>query len=250
MKRATAIALGAASVMVLASPAMGSLASPPSDVNPGVVTLDTTYYWNDLPSWSSKKRYTPGTVVRYGSKAWQSIKSGKNHKPKSSSSYWSQVYAVGQPGAGTTGPTGPAGPTGPTGSTGPTGPSTGYLATGAAGQTIPQGPATVALATFPALPAGAYIVNASASMGAAAGTNVYCTLVTAGGGSVPGSPLWTGTSVGGGTLSMAFTYAVSLPTVLGNPTEALSLTCARGVGGGSGTVTTAALTAIRVASLG
>lgn len=254
MKRNHAIALGAASMLVLAGPTIvASASTPPTEGGGGVVALDTTYYWNSLPDWSKRVRYTPGTVVRYGSKAWQATRSGKNHKPKTSSSYWVQVYAVGQPGTGATGPTGAQGPTGPTGhtgatgATGVTGPSNGYFATGAAGLNVPAGGAL--LATIPALPAGHYIVTATASMVTGPGGLPACTFNVAGA-TVAGSPLWysPGDPVANSYKSVAITYGLTLPTLLGSTTESVSLYC-WGPGAVTTTISTSSITAVKVGSL-
>lgn len=253
MNRNAAVALGAATMMLVAGPALvsGAAASTPAGDGGGVVALDTTYYWNALPDWSKRTRYTPGTVVRYGSKAWQARRTGKNHKPKTSSSYWVQVYAVGQPGTGATGPAGPTGPAGATGAhgatgaTGATGPSNGYFATGALGQAVPAG--GVALATIPALPPGHYILSASVSMISVGASQPQCTFNIAGA-TVPGSPLWLEQRPAGGTSTAALNYAVTVPTLLGSTTESASLYCWN-TAGTTATTVTAQLTAIKVASL-
>lgn len=246
MNRNAAVALGAATMMLVAGPALvsGATGGTPTGDGGGVVALDTTYYWNSLPDWSKKTRYTPGTVVRYGSKAWQATKSGKNHKPKSSSSYWVQVYAVGQPG---TGATGPAGPTGATGATGPTGPSAAFQATNAAVVVI--GAANTQVVSLP-LAGGSYVVSASAVLQTTVFSprTMFCEL--ADGNCTVYAPItWAATDPGfpvTARWTANTSLAVTVPAVVGASVQLMCRTTVAGVQ----TTGTAVIHATHVASLG
>lgn len=249
MSQKPAVAIALAGMVALAVPALGSAVSPiPGEV--AAITSASTPVWNDLPIWAKRTRYQPGAIVRYGTRAYEALRSGKNRKPKSVSVYWAIVYAIGQPGTGPVGPTGTTGPTGPsgtTGPTGPTGPSNGHVATNAAPVVLAPGWLPLVSLT---LGPGHYVLSATTNLESAGAGVLECNFTNATGAPVTPAPLWTrGVFAGANAHSnVAITYALSLPVIAGNATESVALACRASVPAAV-TRGTAALTAIKVGSL-
>jgi hypothetical protein len=176
-----------------------------------------------------------GTAVRFQSRAWQSVKAGRNHKPSGSSKYWKLVTAIGQPGsqpngsAGAVGPAGPAGPAGPSGPAGPPGPVAATQATNNVDKAFNSTFTTVV--SVPLAP-GNYVVTAGTPLLVTAvvpGRLVECTLADSVGQPVSAAPLWAATlpNLAFATASVAF--AVAVPNTPGASIQLMCRTSDPGV---------------------